>query len=509
MKWWKKSKSTKGGSKCMPGSTSFTTPGYINSKDAHSIRNAAPDPASLQLDDRVQAYLNQINSRPVSGSCTSGFRLGDSTRPTKAGRPKSVSVGNIVDLAIAVDGEDSSPSFFPYSSSGFTCGQITPLPCSVCKNFPKNYGRPPYKFSYEELEQVTKKFSQDHFFAEGESEFVYKGTLADGRRVAVKTSSHEDKFWAEIEALSSAQYPNVITLVGFCVEDNRRLLVYDFVCNGSLDWHLSPRNPNRMEWSVRQKISVNIAKGLRYLHEQCRVGCIVHRDVRSKNIFLTHDFEPLIGGLGFARWQADGSVAVRSSVVGTPGYLAPEYAESGHLSEKVDVYSFGVVLLELMSGRKAIDFNRPSVEQQFLADWARPLLEDFGRVVKEVLDLRIGNEYHHHELYCMVNAASLCIRKDPATRPNISQVLCILEGDNDQENLITVPANWCANKDNSASFRERHGPLTPDDQYETELRYPSGKLSSSSGSSSGSASRPPRSNCLPTKRLPSNNGPIT
>ncbi|KAI7735768.1 hypothetical protein M8C21_000530, partial [Ambrosia artemisiifolia] len=181
-----------------------------------------------------------------------------------------------------------------------------------------------------------------------------------------------------------------------------------------------------LQWSARQKIALGAARGLRYLHEECRVGCIVHRDMRPNNILLTHDFEPLVGDFGLARWQPDGDIEEETKVIGTFGYLAPEYAQSGQITEKADVYSFGVVLVELITGRKAVDLKRPK-GQQCLAEWARPLLEE--GMINDLIDPRLGNCYSAHEICCMMNAASLCIKRDPNLRPRMSQVLRMLEGD--------------------------------------------------------------------------------
>ncbi|KAK1312926.1 hypothetical protein QJS10_CPA07g00947 [Acorus calamus] len=198
------------------------------------------------------------------------------------------------------------------------------------------------------------------------------------------------------------------------------------------------RKREPLEWSARQKIAVGAARGLRYLHEECRVGCIVHRDMRPNNILITHDYEPLVGDFGLARWQPDGDLGVETRVIGTFGYLAPEYAQSGQITEKADVYSFGVVLVELVTGRKAVDINRPK-GQQCLTEWARPLLEEFA--FEELIDPRLGNSYSEQEVYCMLQAASLCIRRDPHLRPRMSQVLRILEGN------MTMDSNYATTPD--------------------------------------------------------------
>ncbi|KAF2301972.1 hypothetical protein GH714_031090 [Hevea brasiliensis] len=295
--------------------------------------------------------------------------------------------------------------------------------CSICQHKAPVFGKPPRWFSYAELELATGGFSQANFLAEGGFGSVHRGVLPDGQAVAVKqhklASSQGDlEFCSEVEVLSCAQHRNVVMLIGFCIEDKRRLLVYEYICNGSLDSHLYGRHQEPLEWSARQKVAVGAARGLRYLHEECRVGCIVHRDMRPNNILITHDFEPLVGDFGLARWQPDGDTGVETRVIGTFGYLAPEYAQSGQITEKADVYSFGVVLVELVTGRKAVDLNRPK-GQQCLTEWARPLLEEYA--IDELIDPQLGNRYSEQEVYCMLHAASLCIRRDPHSRPRMSQ----------------------------------------------------------------------------------------
>ncbi|XP_073007936.1 inactive protein kinase SELMODRAFT_444075-like [Typha latifolia] len=338
--------------------------------------------------------------------------------------------------------------------------------CSICQHKAPVFGKPPRWFSYSELELATGGFSKANFLAEGGFGSVHRGVLPDGQAIAVKqhklaSSQGDHEFCSEVEVLSCAQHRNVVMLIGFCVEDNRRLLVYEYICNGSLDSHLYGRNREPLEWSARQKIAVGAARGLRYLHEECRVGCIVHRDMRPNNILVTHDFEPLVGDFGLARWQPDGDMGVETRVIGTFGYLAPEYAQSGQITEKADVYSFGVVLVELVTGRKAIDINRPK-GQQCLTEWARPLLEEYA--IDELIDPRLGTSYCEHEVYCMLHAALLCIRRDPHARPRMSQVLRILEGD-------MVMESGCASTPNyETGNRSRR--ILPDQQHHREYSGP-------------------------------------
>ncbi|KAL8118733.1 inactive protein kinase SELMODRAFT_444075-like isoform X1 [Apium graveolens] len=303
--------------------------------------------------------------------------------------------------------------------------------CSICQHRTPAFGKPPRLFSFAELELATRGFSKANFLAEGGFGSVHRGVLPNGQTVAVKqyklaSTQGDQEFCSEVEVLSCAQHRNVVMLIGFCIQDGRRLLVYEYICHGSLDSHLYGRKRDPLQWSARQKIAVGAARGLRYLHEECRVGCIVHRDMRPNNILITHDFEPLVGDFGLARWQPDGDTGVETRVIGTFGYLAPEYAQSGQITEKADVYSFGVVLVELVTGRKAVDLNRPR-GQQCLTEWARPLLDEHA--IDELIDPRLRNNFSEQEVYCMLHAASLCISRDPHSRPRMSQVIRILEGD--------------------------------------------------------------------------------
>ncbi|KAA3479264.1 inactive protein kinase [Gossypium australe] len=348
--------------------------------------------------------------------------------------------------------------------------------CSICQHKAPVFGKPPRWFTYAELELATGGFSQANFLAEGGFGSVHRGLLPDGQAIAVKqhklASSQGDlEFCSEVEVLSCAQHRNVVMLIGFCIEDRRRLLVYEYICNGSLDSHLYGRHQEPLEWSARQKIAVGAARGLRYLHEECRVGCIVHRDMRPNNILITHDFEPLVGDFGLARWQPDGDTGVETRVIGTFGYLAPEYAQSGQITEKADVYSFGVVLIELVTGRKAVDLNRPK-GQQCLTEWARPLLEEYA--IDELVDPRLEDRYSEHEVYCMLHAASLCVRRDPHSRPRMSQVLRILEGDVLMNTNYTSPGydvGNCSGRFWAEQQRSYSGPLMSDtlDEFSGKL----------------------------------------
>ncbi|KAM6577243.1 hypothetical protein CsatB_029080 [Cannabis sativa] len=302
--------------------------------------------------------------------------------------------------------------------------------CSICKHNTPVFWKAPRKFSFKEIERATDRFSSKNFLAEGSFGPVHRGVLPDGQVVAVKqhkmlSAQGASEFCSEVEVLSFAQHRNLVMLVGYCTEIEW-LLVYEFACNGSLDRHLyRSQEKELMSWKSRMKVAIGAARGLRYLHEDCRVGCIVHRDFRPNNILLTHDYEPMVGDFGLARWQVDGQSAEETRVIGTLGYLAPEYTQSGLITEKADVYAFGVVLLELLSGFSVTEFSRKT-GQQFVSEWGSPLLGSMK--IDEVIDSRLERNYEKKEVECMMYAASLCISPHPEQRPRMSKVLKILEG---------------------------------------------------------------------------------
>nr|XP_009780058.1 PREDICTED: inactive protein kinase SELMODRAFT_444075-like isoform X1 [Nicotiana sylvestris] len=314
----------------------------------------------------------------------------------------------------------------------YFCGAIFKTPeCSICGNKRPKMGW--HKdFSYMELEKATEWFSNENFLSKGGFGSVYRGVLKNGQRVAVKQhngmSLQGDKeFKCEVEVLSKARHPNLVMLLGSCSEGNQKLLVYEYVCNGSLDQFLSgdirmPRN-----WERRMKIALGAARGLEYLHKHN----IIHRDIRPNNILITHDHESLLGDFGLAKAGYDESQnSSGNDVVGTLGYMAPEYAANGKFSTKTDVYAFGVVLLQLITGLKTTN-NHP--EDKSLVEWAMPLLEQ--RNYPRLVDKRIGDSHDFHQLFWMVEIAEKCLKKDPNKRHTMEWVAKtlghIMEGSTD------------------------------------------------------------------------------
>ncbi|XP_020534864.1 inactive protein kinase SELMODRAFT_444075 isoform X2 [Jatropha curcas] len=316
---------------------------------------------------------------------------------------------------------------------------VPPPLCSFCQHKAPFFGKPPRQFSYKELEEATEGFSDINFLAEGGFGNVYRGVLRDGQVIAVKLlksggSQADADFCREVKVLSCAQHRNVVLLIGFCIDGKKRILVYEYICNRSLDFHLHGNRKAPLDWHSRIKIAIGTARGLRYLHEDCRVGCIVHRDMKPNNILVTHDFEPLVADFGLARWHSEWNINAEERAIGSSGYLAPEYVDGRKITQKVDVYAFGVVLLELMTGQRISNLHFYE-GRHFLSDWFHPLaaLEPshvFAKIY-QLLDPCLAGEQVHdfaYQLQAMGRAAYFCLHPDPDSRPAMSKVLRLLEG---------------------------------------------------------------------------------
>ncbi|XP_022968871.1 probable LRR receptor-like serine/threonine-protein kinase At1g56140 isoform X2 [Cucurbita maxima] len=287
----------------------------------------------------------------------------------------------------------------------------------------------PYTFSFSELRGATSDFNPSNKLGEGGFGPVYKGTLSDGRVVAVKqlsVASHQGKsqFVAEIATISAVQHRNLVKLYGCCIEADKRLLVYEFLENKSLDQALFGNKHLTIDWPTRFDICVGVARGLTYLHEESRLR-IVHRDVKASNILLDGNLIPKISDFGLAKLYDDKKTHISTRVAGTIGYLAPEYAMRGHLTEKADVFGFGVVALEIVSGRPNSD---PSLEQDkiYLLEWAWYLHENNCEL--EMVDPELL-EFSKEEVKRVIGVSLLCTQTSPALRPSMSRVVAMLTGD--------------------------------------------------------------------------------
>lgn len=350
-------------------------------------------------------------------------------------------------LVEGIEFNQNSEGDYAYNSSireavSFRASSPIPPPlCILCKSKAPRFGEPPKQFQYKELVEATEGFSHTNFLAEGRFGLVHRGILRNRLIIAVKQlkfagPERDADFCREVCVLSCAQHRNVVLLIGFCIEGKKRLLVYEYICNRSLDFHLhGTRKGNPvLDWQARLKIAIGTARGLRYLHEDCRVGCIIHRNLRPSKILLTHDFEPLVADFGLARLHDEWESCQTNQIVGASWYLAPEYFSGGKMTEKVDVYAFGLVLLELITGQRAHDLQYCS-DNQFLLDHIRALATaDTPHILgynHQLLDPRLVSYQLQplpYELHAMIYAASLCLQQDPDLRPPMSKVVKMLEG---------------------------------------------------------------------------------
>ncbi|KAG7598085.1 Protein kinase-like domain superfamily [Arabidopsis suecica] len=289
-------------------------------------------------------------------------------------------------------------------------------------------------FSYEELAEITQGFARQNILGEGGFGCVYKGTLQDGKVVAVKqlkagSGQGDREFKAEVEIISRVHHRHLVSLVGYCISDQHRLLIYEYVSNQTLEHHLHGKGLPVLEWSKRVRIAIGSAKGLAYLHEDCHPK-IIHRDIKSANILLDDEYEAQVADFGLARLNDTTQTHVSTRVMGTFGYLAPEYASSGKLTDRSDVFSFGVVLLELVTGRKPVDQSQPLGEES-LVEWARPLLLKAIETgdLSELIDRRLEKHYVEHEVFRMIETAAACVRHSGPKRPRMVQVVRALDCD--------------------------------------------------------------------------------
>ncbi|KAG6759697.1 hypothetical protein POTOM_036182 [Populus tomentosa] len=283
-------------------------------------------------------------------------------------------------------------------------------------------------FAFEELVKATNGFSAQNLLGEGGFGSVYKGYLPDGRDVAVKQlkiggGQGEREFKAEVEIISRVHHRHLVSLVGYCMFETRRLLVYDYVPNNTLYFHLHGVGGLALDWATRVKIAAGAARGIAYLHEDCHPR-IIHRDIKSSNILLDNNYEAKVSDFGLAKLALDSNTHVTTRVMGTFGYMAPEYASSGKLTEKSDVFSYGVVLLELITGRKPVDASQPMGEES-LVEWARPLLNHAleNEELESLADPRLENNYIESEMFRMIEAAAACVRHSASKRPRMGQVV--------------------------------------------------------------------------------------
>lgn len=294
-------------------------------------------------------------------------------------------------------------------------------------------------FSLNDLKVATRNFRSDSFLGEGGFGCVFKGWIDEntfsptrpgvGIVVAIKKLKRESfqghKEWlAEVTYLGQLRHKNLVKLIGYCSESDNKLLVYDYMQRGSLENHLFKRGVNPISWVMRVNIAIDVARGLSFLHSL--ETQVIFRDLKASNILLDSDFNARLSDFGLARNGPTGDKThVSTKVVGTRGYAAPEYVSAGHLSVKSDMYSFGVVLLELLSGKRALDEDRARGEDS-LVEWARPFLSDKRRMFR-IMDTSLGGQYSKNEAQAIAALSVQCLHADPKDRPNATEALDTLE----------------------------------------------------------------------------------
>ncbi|KAK7265448.1 hypothetical protein RJT34_33068 [Clitoria ternatea] len=315
-----------------------------------------------------------------------------------------------------------------------------------------------YVFSLAELKIITQGFTSSNFLGEGGFGPVHKGFIDDKLRpgleaqpVAVKlldldgTQGHKE-WLTEVVFLGQLRHSHLVKLIGYCCEEEHRLLVYEYLPRGSLENQLFRRYSASLPWSTRMKIAVGAAKGLAFLHEAKKP--VIYRDFKASNILLDSDYNAKLSDFGLAKDGPEGDdTHVSTRVMGTQGYAAPEYIMTGHLTAMSDVYSFGVVLLELLTGRRSVDKGRPAREQN-LVEWARPVLND-SRKLGRIMDPRLEGQYSEMGARKAASLAYQCLSHRPRSRPSMTTVVKILEPLKDFDDIPIGPFVYTVPTDNN------------------------------------------------------------
>ncbi|KAK8700321.1 hypothetical protein V6N13_018720 [Hibiscus sabdariffa] len=352
--------------------------------------------------------------------------LPDAPTPSTTGRLSSVisqTTSNTASSAAVSRGSRFSASS---GDEAFPNGQILPTPDLRI-------------FSFAELKAATKNFRPEMVLGEGGFGKVFKGWLDEktpgkigsGTLVAVKKLNSEslqgyEEWQSEIHFLGRLSHPHLVRLIGYCLEDKELLLVYEFMQKGSLENHLFGRGSTvqSLDWNIRLKIAIGAAKGLSFLHTSDKQ--VIYRDFKASNILLDGLYTAKISDFGLAKLGPSASQShVTTRVMGTYGYAAPEYVATGHLYVKSDVYGFGVVLVEILTGLRALDPNRPS-GRHTLVEWVKPHLSD-RRKLKNIMDQRLEGKYPSKAAYRIAQLALKCLESEPKNRPSMKEVVEDLE----------------------------------------------------------------------------------
>lgn len=317
-------------------------------------------------------------------------------------------------------------------------------------------------YTLRELEAATCGLCEENVIGEGGYGIVYRGILSDGTKVAVKNllnnrGQAEKEFKVEVEAIGRVRHKNLVRLLGYCVEGAYRMLVYEYVDNGNLDqWlHGDVGDVSPLTWDIRMNIILGTAKGLAYLHEGLEPK-VVHRDVKSSNILLDRQWNARVSDFGLAKLLCSERSYVTTRVMGTFGYVAPEYACTGMLNEKSDVYSFGILIMEIITGRNPVDYSRPQGEVN-LVDWLKTTVGN--RKSEEVVDPKLPKMPGSKALKRVLLVALRCVDPDATKRPKMGHVIHMLEADDllfrDERRIGREPSN--AHGEENCDFSRKVG----------------------------------------------------
>ncbi|KAG7961506.1 hypothetical protein I3843_09G020700 [Carya illinoinensis] len=288
--------------------------------------------------------------------------------------------------------------------------------------------------SVQVLRNVTNNFAPENELGRGGFGVVYKGELDDGTKIAVKrmeagiiTSKGLDEFQSEIAVLSKVRHRHLVSLLGYSIEGNERILVYEYMPQGALSKHLFHWKSVKLEplsWKRRLNIALDVARGMEYLHSMAHQS-FIHRDLKSSNILLGDDLRAKISDFGLVKLAPDGEKSVVTRLAGTFGYLAPEYAVTGKITTKVDVFSFGIVLMELLTGLMALDEDRPE-ESQYLAAWFWRIKSDKETLMAAIDPALDVKEETFESISIIAELAGHCTAREPIQRPDMGHAVNVL-----------------------------------------------------------------------------------
>ncbi|XP_058753363.1 probable serine/threonine-protein kinase PBL5 [Vicia villosa] len=328
----------------------------------------------------------------------------------------------------------SAPASPSASTSATTLARINELTAEA-ETLNLNLGPLPIqKFPFVQLHFATDGFSAENCVAKGGFGRVYRGNLApQNQEVAIKCLDPKSQqgtreFVTEVEFLSNADHENIVRLIGYCAENEHRMIVYEYIRMGSLEAHLLTRNPDLnlavLDWNTRVRIAYETAKGLQYLHSNMQPRRI-YRDLKCANILLGEGYTVKLSDFGCAK-KAPANERERNltRVLGTVGYLDPAYFTTGNCTVQNDIHSFGVVLLELVTGRKCIDERRPTEEQSLLI-WAKRVFGNRDRY-EEIVDPLLNGNFNERSLHALVRMAEYCVNSDSMKKPKMSHIVDIL-----------------------------------------------------------------------------------